>query len=175
MRLTLFAVLVAISSLAFSERTYAQLRTVPYVDVARYLGAWYQISRIPLPFEGNCVCSRQVLSLGEGRVDVYNSCNEPTTGELREIRGFATNDDTTTNARFTVDFGLPRLGQYWIIGLGEDYQYAVVSEPSLSSLYILSKTPTLSEELYEEAVALAAEQMDTSRLVMTPQMGCVYP
>lgn len=175
MKLSLFSLFIALSSLVFSERSFAQLRTVPYVDVSQYLGTWYQIARNPLMFEGNCVCSRQVLSLGEGRVDVYNSCNEPTTGELREIRGFATNDDTTTNARFTVDFGLPKLGQYWIIGLGENYQYAVVSDPTLASLYILSKTPTLSEELYQEAVAIAAEQMDTSRLVMTPQMGCLYP
>jgi lipocalin len=50
-----------------------------------------------------------------------------------------------------------------------------VSDPSLLSLYILSKTPTLSAELYEEAVALAAEQMDVSKLRMTPQTGCAYP
>ncbi|MFN7824225.1 MAG: hypothetical protein ACK5P6_02580 [Pseudobdellovibrionaceae bacterium] len=30
---------------------HAQLQTVPYVDVARYLGARYQISRNPLPSE----------------------------------------------------------------------------------------------------------------------------
>jgi apolipoprotein D and lipocalin family protein len=108
-------------------------------------------------------------------VDVYNSCNEPSTGELREIRGFATNNDANTNAQFTVDFGLPHKGQYWIIGLDSDYRYAVVSDPSKLSLYILSKTPTLEPELYDEAVQIAAEQLDVSRLVMTPQMGCTYP
>lgn len=159
----------------FSQKSFAQLRTVPYVEVDRYLGTWYQIARNPLIFEGNCICSRQVLSLVTDRVDVYNSCNEPTTGELREIRGFATNNDANTNAQFTVDFGLPRKGQYWIIGLDHDYRYAVVSDPSKLSLYILSKTPTLDQELYEEAVAIAAEQLDVSRLVMTPQMGCAYP
>ena len=157
------------------QTAQAQLRTVPYVEVERYLGTWYQIARNPLIFEGNCICSRQVLSLGQGRVDVYNSCNEPATGELREIRGFATNNDPSSNAQFTVDFGLPHKGQYWIIGLDVDYRFAVVSDPSLLSLYILSKTPTLSPELYEEAVALAAEQLDVSKLRMTPQVGCAYP
>ena len=160
---------------AFAQQAHAQLRTVPYVEVERYLGTWYQIARNPLIFEGNCICSRQVLSHGQGRVDVYNSCNEPATGELREIRGFATNNDPSSNAQFTVDFGLPRTGQYWIIGLDVDYRYAVVSDPSLLSLYILSKTPTLSPELYEEAVDLAGEQMDVSKLRMTPQTGCAYP
>lgn len=169
----LLAAAFIICSLA--QQAHAQLRTVPYVEVERYLGTWYQIARNPLIFEGNCICSRQILSLGQGRVDVYNSCNEPTTGELREIRGFATNNDPRSNAQFTVDFGLPQKGQYWIIGLDVDYRYAVVSDPSLLSLYILSKTPTLASELYEEAVALAAEQVDVSKLRMTPQTGCAYP
>ncbi len=159
----------------FAQQAHAQLRTVPYVEVERYLGTWYQIARNPLIFEGNCICSRQVLSLGQGRVDVYNSCNEPTTGALREIRGFATNNDPSSNAQFTVDFGLPQTGQYWIIGLDVGYRFAVVSDPSLRSLYILSKTPALAPELYEEAVALAAEQMDVSKLQLTPQAGCAYP
>jgi len=168
--------LLAIFSLCiFAQPARAQLRTVPYVEVERYLGTWYQIARNPLIFEGNCICSRQVLSLGQGRVDVYNSCNEPTTGALREIRGFATNNDPSSNAQFTVDFGLPQTGQYWIIGLDVDYRFAVVSDPSLRSLYILSKTPALAPELYEEAVALAAEQMDVSKLQLTPQAGCAYP
>ena len=167
------AIALVLTSLA--PRAHAQMRTVPYVEVERYLGTWYQIARNPLIFEGSCICSRQVLSLGQGRVDVYNSCNEPVTGELREIRGFATNNDPRSNAQFTVDFGLPQKGQYWIIGLDADYRFAVVSDPSYLSLYILSKTPTLAPELYEEAVALAAEQMDVSKLRMTPQAGCVYP
>lgn len=169
----MFAALFALFGVVQSAQ--AQLRTVPYVEVERYLGTWYQIARNPLIFEGNCICSRQVLSLGQGRVDVYNSCNEPTTGQLREIRGFATNNDPNSNAQFTVDFGLPQTGQYWIIGLDVDYRFAVVSDPSLRSLYILSKTPALAPELYEEAVSLAAEQIDVSKLQLTPQAGCVYP
>jgi len=168
--------LVALAFLCLSTQALAQLRTVPFVDVSRYLGTWYQIARNPLIFEGDCICSRQILSLRtDGNVGVYNSCNNPYTGAVREIRGFATNDDATTNARFTVDFGLPHKGAYWIIGLDHDYRYAVVSDPSLQSLYILSKTPELPAALYEEAVRKAAEQLDTSRLTLTEQRGCVYP
>ena len=175
MRFLSLAILsLIVGSLALPAQ--AQLRTVPYVDVASYAGSWYQIARNPLIFEGNCICSRQVLSgRSDGRIDVYNSCNDPMSGELREIRGIATNDDLATNARFTVDFGLPHTGQYWIIGLADDYRYAVVSDPSKLSLYILSKTPMLSEADYQEAVALAAEQMDISRLRLTQQQGCMYP
>lgn len=158
------------------DSAQAQLQTVPYVELSRYAGTWYQISHKPLSFEGECICSRQVLTgLEDGRVGVYNTCNEPGTGVLRSISGFAINNDPQTNAQFTVDFGLPRTGQYWIIGLGDNYEYAVVSDPSLVSLYILSKTPQLSAELYEEALEKAKAQVDISKLRVTEQRNCKYP
>ncbi len=154
------------------------LKTVDHVDVEKYLGTWYQIAHIPLIFEGgNCACARQVLSLrSDGLVGVYNSCNSGgPSGELREIRGEGYNDDPATNSKFTIDFHLPHKGTYWIIGLAADYSYAVVSDKTKSTIYILSKTPTLSSELYNEAMAKAAVQLDTSKVVLTEQMGCKYP
>ncbi len=165
-----------IFGLYFMNSAQAQLQTVPYVELSKYAGTWYQISHKPLIFEGKCICSRQVLSgLEDGTVGVYNTCNDPTTGELRSISGVATNNDPSTNAQFTVDFGLPHTGQYWIIGLGDNYEYAVVSDPSLLSLYILSKTPQLSPELYAEAVEKAQRQVDVSKLRVTEQRNCEYP
>lgn len=163
--------------LFFSFQAEASLKTVPYVDVSRYLGTWYQISRNPLMFEDGCVCSRQVLTVrDDGNVGVYNSCNaETVNGRLKEIRGYAVNMDPASNSKFKVDFYLPHKGDYWIIGLDSEYRYAVVSDPSKKSLYILSKTPTLDQDLYEQAVAEAATQIDTSKLEMTVQQGCTYP
>lgn len=156
----------------------ADMVTVPYVDVARYIGRWYQISRNPLAFEPpSCPCAQQSLGVrADGLVSVFNSCNEGSpTGALREIRGIAVNDDPQTNARFTVDFGLPHKGQYWVIGLADDYRWAVVSDPGRYSLYILSKTPQLSDADYEAAVAVAATQTSTAKLARTSHEGCTYP
>ncbi len=153
------------------------MKTVSYVDVGRYLGTWYQIARKPLFFEGDCACARQILApLADGTVSVYNSCNEKTpSGPLQVIRGTATDEDTTTNAKFLIDFNLPNKGQYWVIGLAADYSYAVVSDPTAKSLYIVSKTPTLPEASFNEAVAIAKQQVDVSDLVVTNQQGCTYP
>jgi apolipoprotein D and lipocalin family protein len=153
------------------------LITVPYVDLNQYAGKWYQISRNILPFEQGCVCSLQELRpAAENTIAVYNTCNQDTPeGALREIRGLAYNDNPGSNSQFTVDFGLPVLGKYWIIAIGEGYKYAVVSDPSKRSLYILSKTPTLESSLYQEAVEEAAKQVDISKLQMTLQENCTYP
>ncbi len=172
-----FAAFISSTFSKVSANTTNDLVTVNYVDVGRYLGAWYRISSYPLVFEGVCSCARQVLSAGtDGKIDVYNSCNRGgVNGPLAEIRGFAVSDDPISNARLTVDFNLPKKGQYWIIGLDSDYRYAIVSDPARSSLYILSKTPTLSPELYQAALAEAATQMDISKLVAAEQVGCTYP
>jgi apolipoprotein D and lipocalin family protein len=161
-----------------SVEAKAELKTVPFVDVNRYLGDWYQISHIPLFFEGGtCACARQRLTLGsKGVVNVYNSCNDQNAkGKLRDIQGEAYNDDPITNAKFTVDFHLAQKGTYWIIGLDPEYRFAVVSDKFQYSLYILSKTPTLSAKLYQEALRVAASQLDTSKLETTDQNGCQYP
>ena len=171
--------LVALLLVVLPLRAFAasELKTVPHVDISCYLGSWFSIARNPLPFEDGCVCSRQNLSaLPDGQIRVLNTCNDKTaTGPLRSIEGTATNDDPATNARYTVDFGLPQKGQYWIIGLDADYRFAVVSEPSRRALYILSKTPQLAPAVYAEALEIAAKQVDTSKLVLTNQTGCVYP
>jgi len=159
-----------------TQAASAELKTVEYIDPGQYLGTWYQIARNPHPFETGCVCSRQVLTANRDSIGVYNSCNDSTpTGPLREIRGTATIDDPTSNARLTVDFGLPKKGQYWIIGVDPQYRWAVVSEPSMQTLYILSKTPQLPADLYQAALAEAAAQVDVSNLTLTEQNGCAYP
>jgi apolipoprotein D and lipocalin family protein len=172
--LSIFSVSTALSQASPSK----PLETVPYVDVKSYLGTWYEISRNPLPFAADCACSQQTLGFDtiKNHVTVFNSCNDKSpAGVFREIRGFATSDDPVSNARFTVDFGLPQRGQYWIIGLGAKYEYAVISEPSRRSLYILSKTPVLDPALYVEALGKAQAQVDTSKLLFTEQNGCAYP
>lgn len=154
------------------------LQTVPYVDPTQYIGRWYQQARNVLPFEPqDCVCAQQTLGIAaSGNVSVYNSCNVLTPrGDMREIRGEAINLNPGTNTKFKVDFGFPKKGDYWIIGLAEDYRWAVVSDPARTSLYILSKTPVLAPELYNLALAEAAKQIDTSKLKLTSHEGCVYP
>ncbi|HEX6973025.1 MAG TPA: lipocalin family protein, partial [Vicinamibacterales bacterium] len=61
-------------------------------------------------------------------------------------------------------------GDYWIIGLADDYSWATVGSPDRDYLWILSRTPVLAETDYAAAVARAqAIGFDTSRLVRTRQ------
>lgn len=161
-----------------SSSQVEELQTVSFVDVSLYLGRWYQIARNPLPFEPlDCACAQQTLALNaQAEVEVYNSCNAGNpAGPLQGIRGKAFSQDPKSNSRFTIDFNLPVLGQYWIIALADDYSWAVVSDPDRRSLYILSKTPELNLQSYTQALAEASRQVSLDKLKVTEQMGCTYP
>jgi apolipoprotein D and lipocalin family protein len=167
-----------VSSPINGSASSTELQTVAFVDVNQYLGRWYQIARNPLPFEPlDCSCAQQTLSLNpQGEVEVYNSCNAGSSeGPLQGIRGKAFSQDTKSNSKFTVDFNLPVLGQYWIIALADDYSWAVVSDPDRRSLYVLSKTPQLDLQSYTLALAEASLQVSLGKLKVTEQINCTYP
>lgn len=91
-------------------------------------------------------------------------------GELDEAIGTANFVDTQTNAKLEVTFFWPFYGDYWIIDLDENYQYAVVSEPDRQYLWILSRMPTMDEALYEQLTKkLKNNGFDLSFLTKTPQ------
>lgn len=172
------SLILTISTFLSAAAFAADLQTVPYVDLGRYVGDWYEISHIPQGYQkGECACARQRLTaVQDGTVGVFNSCNESTSGgALQTINGVATNTDKATNAKFNVTFDMGQTGTYWIIGLDTDYRYSVVSNESGEALYILSKTPTLDPTLYAEALLKAGQQMDVTKLKMTAQEYCTYP
>ncbi len=127
----------------------APLETAASVDVARYMGRWYEIAKYPVAFEAGCYGVTADYSLREdGTVRVLNTCREEDGTIRNQIEGFAEVSDKTSNSKLTVYFFYPFGAPYWILEVGENYEYAVVGDPSRSFLWILSRTPTLDEETY---------------------------
>ena len=148
------------------------LKTVDQVDLQRYVGRWYEIARFRHRFQEGCVGSRATYTLrDDGRINVVNECYENSfSGKLRSAKGKAWVVDKETNARLKVSFFWPFAGDYWIIDLGKDYEYAVVGHPGRKYLWILSRTPSMDRNLYEDILArLEAQGYDTSKLIQSPQ------
>lgn len=87
---------------------------------------------------------------GDGTVEVLNSC--PRDGRVDTAKGRAWVGDKAAGAKLKVSFFWPFRGDYWIIDLGADYDYAVVSAPSMKYPWILSRTPQMDERRYREIV-----------------------
>lgn len=160
-----------LGALAGCQSYGPQPATVSFVDLEQYAGLWYEIASNPVFFNEDLVNVTAEYTLrDDGKVGVLNKgFVKSANGEVDTIAGSARVVDTQTNSklavRFEPFFASLFEGKYWIVTLAEDYSHAVVTDERQMTLFVLSRTPTMSEELYTEIVAdLAAIDIDTSRL-----------
>jgi apolipoprotein D and lipocalin family protein len=149
--LFLLLILVATTSLTMAQ----SLETVPYVNLEKYAGKWFEISSFPQRFQKNCSYTTATYTLSDkGYVIVNNSCRKDSSnGKQIGIKGKAYVDDNSGNAKLKVQFFWPFKGKYWIIDLADDYSYAVVGNPNRKYLWILSRTPTMNESIYQKIIS----------------------
>ena len=177
-RTTLTTVLLAsLAATSCAKTTTArlglpELRTVPRVDLQRYLGTWYDIASFPQRFQLGCTGTTATYTMrSDGDIAVLNRCRKGAlTGKEESALGRARVVDRTSNAKLKVSFFRPFWGAYWIIDLGASYEYAVVGHPSRDYLWILSRTPTMDGSVYEGILGRLREQSyDVARLNRTLQ------
>lgn len=108
-----------------AKESMRELKTVEYVDIARYMGTWYEIARFTQHFEKGLVGVTATYNLlSGGSVDVLNAGHKLTLdGKLKTAHGKAKVADRQTNAKLKVTFFWPFYGDYWILELGKDYEY----------------------------------------------------
>ena len=160
--------MIALAAVAVSSAVPANVPTPPVpvarVDLARYVGLWHEIARIPNRFQGHCardITARYEI-LKDGRIGVINSCVGKD-GKVSQAVGIAKVIDAETNARLKVSFfsilGIrPFWGDYWILGLGDDYEFAVIGTPNRKYGWILARTPHPTPETLEKAWRVLKEQ-----------------
>lgn len=173
------AVIVFISIAALLPAAQGQpppaVRTVDSVDLGRYAGDWFEIARYPNKFQRRCASDVKAsyAKRTDGRIDVVNRCR--TAEETIEAHGVARIVDTRTSAKLKVRFAPAALsflpfvwGDYWILGVADDYAWAVVGSPDRKYLWILARTPALDPERYGLALDVARRNgFDTGRLQKT--------
>ncbi len=174
----------ALSGAAFGQSsatpTPPALTTVERVDLPRYIGKWHEIALLPNRFQAQCIADTTATYAmkDNGNIEVTNRCKladgkyETVIGEAK----LAKSDNTTKlKVRFAPWYlsWLPQVwGNYWVIKLEPNYQYAVVSEPDRKMLWILSRTPNMNAEtLSSIKTELTAKGFDMTKLQLTPQSG----
>ena len=154
------------------------VKTIPSIDVARYLGTWYEIAKFPNWFQRKCLSGTNAnYQLKEdGNVKVTNRCKVEG-GEMAQAIGTARQIGSATSPKLEVRFApdwlaiLPFVwGDYWVIDLDPQYQLAAVSDPRREYLWILSRTPKVNQKSYDDLLQrLVAQQFDLTQLSLTPQ------
>ena len=141
-------------------------------DVSRYLGTWYEIARLDHSFERGLVQVTAEYSLrDDGGIRVVNQGYDRAKQRWKRAEGKAFFIGDSDIGRLKVSFFGPFYGGYNIIDLDhESYQYALVSGPDTSYLWILARQPQLDSSITERLLAKASGLgFDTSRIIFVQQ------
>lgn len=172
------ATLIGSSSVSAQTKEVNPVKTIASLDVPRYLGTWYEIAKFPNWFQKKCVGNTQaVYSVKtDGNLRVLNSCLT-SNGDISLAEGAARQIGPKDSPRLEVRFApewlsfLPMVwGDYWVIDLDLQYQVAAVSDPRREYLWVLSRTPQLDPQVYDDLLQrLQQQQFDTNKLQLTSQ------
>lgn len=126
-------------------------------DVQRYLGKWYEIARLDHSFERGLTDISATYSLrDDGGVRVVNRGYNSGKGEWQEAEGKAYFVGEPTSGMLKVSFFGPFYGGYNVIALDHaNYQYALVSGPDRSYLWILARETTIGQDVKEKLLSIA--------------------
>ncbi|WP_372749605.1 lipocalin family protein [Litorivivens sp.] len=141
-------------------------------ELERYLGQWYEIARLDHSFERGLEAVTAEYSLQEnGSVKVLNRGYSSEKGKWKEAIGKAYPVDDEATGYLKVSFFGPFYASYAIFVLDhKDYEYALVSGPDTSYLWLLARQPTLDEKTLNHLVEEAAQRgFDTSQLIFVDQ------
>jgi len=130
---------------------HSPLPTAAQVELDRYVGQWHEIAKIPNRFQSQCISDTTATYTrnADGSIAVVNRCRIRG-GEFEEAHAIARVADARSNAKLEVSFfsllgWRPVWGNYWVLAIGPDYDYAVVGEPGRRYGWILARTPTLPD------------------------------
>ena len=145
---------------------------VDELDTQRYLGTWYEVARLDHSFERGLSHVTADYSMREdGGIRVINRGYSAEEGVWQQAEGRAYRVKDNQPAHLKVSFFGPFYGSYIVFELDSaDYQYAFVSGNNSNYLWLLSRTPTISETLKNQFLH-SAETLgfDVTNLIFVDQ------
>ena len=143
------------------------IEPVDNFELNRYLGDWYEIARLDHSFERGLEAVKAEYSLrDDGGIRVINSGRDSKTQVAQQAEGRAYFVEEPNLGHLKVSFFGPFFGSYVIFELDENYQYAFIAGNSRDYLWLLARTPKVSEELIDQFISRASLLgFDTSQLI----------
>lgn len=156
-----------VSLLAGCSELTVDNSVVGELDLQRFLGTWYEIARFDHRFERGMEQTKANYVLrDDGDIDVLNTGIKD--GELQTAEGKAKLTDVPAVLR--VSFFGPFYSDYRVMLVDSDYQYALIGSGSDEYLWILSRTPQLSDSIKTQILDEAQHRgYDTKQLIWVKQ------
>lgn len=147
------------------------LRPYPGLNLEKFSGQWYEIARFENSKKGKVAGMKVDYSLKSNQdLEVtYTYYKEHLEGQAKTSSHTLKVPDSNQNARLVKKQGLTETN-YWILEVGDQYNYAVIATPAKDHLWILSRKPQMNDELYDKLIAqLELQGFATDKLHKVPQ------
>jgi apolipoprotein D and lipocalin family protein len=139
------------------------------------MGTWFDVARLP-NLEADGFGQRGVdvtatyVKRPDGRISVQTvSYNANARMRRTEVNGTVQPTNPGRSQLLLKFYGVIR-GRLWMVGLDEDYRWALMGSPSRLRLWLIARSPRLPPADYDRAMAIAAAQgYDAARVRPTPQ------
>ena len=150
--LTLLFAIVFVFISCKGQNAMIDKTVVKELDIEKYLGTWYELARYDHKFERGLVGVTANYSMrDDGKIKVLNSgYKESLDGEKSEAIGKAKIPDSNIPSKLKVSFFWIFYGDYFVLELDKNYQWAIIGSSSDKYLWILSRTPQMDENLYSK-------------------------
>ena len=148
------------------------LATVDHVELERFMGDWYVIGGITTFLEKgahNAVESYELKPDGSiATTFVFRKDGFDGEEKVHHPVGFVT--DTDTNAVWGMRFVWPIKADYRIVYLTEDYSQTIIGRNKRDYVWIMARTPTISDDDYQRMLGLVESMgYDMSKVKKVPQ------
>jgi apolipoprotein D and lipocalin family protein len=131
------------------------IATVTQVDLPKFMGDWYVIAAIPTMIETESYNAVESYALdADGSIATTFTFNKGALGgpvKTYHPRGFVV--PNSGNALWGMQFIWPIKAQYKIAYLTDDYQITVIARDARDYVWIMARTPVISDTEYSELVA----------------------
>ena len=149
-----------------------EMETVDYVDLERFMGDWYVIANIPTFLEKGAHNAVETYAMNDdGSIQTtFTFRKDGFDGERKEFNPKGFIKDTQTNATWGMRFVWPIKADYRIIYLDDDYSMTVIGRQKRDFIWIMARTPQVSDEDYQRLIDLAGSVgYDVSKIARVPQ------
>ncbi len=149
-----------------------EMKTVEKVDLERFMGDWYVIANIPTFLEKGAHNAVETYALNDdGTIKttfVFRDGGFDGKEKRYNPKGFVGDDGS--NALWGMRFIWPIKADYRIVYLDDDYQQTIIGRQKRDFIWIMARTPTISESDYERLVQFAASiGYDVDKIERVPQ------
>lgn len=136
-------------------------------DLRLFLGKWYEVARINNGFEPKMDKVTAQYNLNDnGTIQVINSGYIG--DKKRQIVGTAKTTDQSNLLKVSFFPGI--YSDYKILAIGNSYEYTLIGGELNTYLWILSRTPEISDNIFKELISIAKEKgYRTDRIILTKQ------